>query len=186
MRLIPRLLELQHAHGYLTEDLMRQVAREANVPLYRIQGLVSFYPHFRTSPPPKTEIAVCRDMACWLKDPLAAARVREHHAGSADVQVRECSCLGRCDTAPAVMINDVPQLPLPAARRRTWKCDPYSTEDDRYGLLRRALEQPRDELITAIKNSGLKGMGGAGFATGTKWELVRNETRTPKYVICNA
>lgn len=196
MRLIPRLLELQHAHGYLTEDLMRQVAREANVPLYRIQGLISFYPHFRTSAPAKTEIAVCRDMACWLKDPNAAAHVREHHHGNADVQVRECSCLGRCDTAPAVLINDVPNridaalggkaAPIPLPGQRTWKCDPYSTEGDRYGLLRRALSVPREELIAAIKNSGLKGMGGAGFATGTKWEMVRNETRTPKYVICNA
>src|SRR5207237_1365208 len=41
-------------------------------------------------------------------------------------------------------------------------------------------------VIAALKESGLRGMGGAGFPTGTKWELVRKETRTPKYVICNA
>src|SRR5262249_46520503 len=41
-------------------------------------------------------------------------------------------------------------------------------------------------VIAALKDSGLRGMGGAGFPTGTKWELVRKEPRTPKYVICNA
>jgi NADH:ubiquinone oxidoreductase subunit F (NADH-binding) len=41
-------------------------------------------------------------------------------------------------------------------------------------------------MIERIKKSGLKGMGGAGFPTGLKWELVRKEQATPKYVICNA
>src|SRR5262249_48156151 len=41
-------------------------------------------------------------------------------------------------------------------------------------------------ILAALKESGLRGMGGAGFPTGAKWELVRNQQRTPKYVICNA
>jgi NADH:ubiquinone oxidoreductase subunit F (NADH-binding) len=209
MRLIPRLLELQEAHGHLTDDLMLQVAQEANVPLYRIQGLVSFYPHFRTQAPQKTEIAVCRDMACWLKEPLATSRVREHHAGNPDVHVRECSCLGRCDRAPATLVNEVPMTidaacgvpgaaeirsENPSYRGITlsyrWRCDPYPAEPERYGVLREALKIPRgafsDRVVSALKDSGLRGMGGAGFPTGTKWELVRKEARTPKYVICNA
>src|SRR5215470_18369987 len=108
MRLITRLLHLQESHGYLTDELMRQTAREAKVPLYRVQGLVSFYPHFRTTPPPKKSIAVCRDMACWLADPDAPARVRAEHANDPDVEVREVSCLGRCDIAPAALVNDEP------------------------------------------------------------------------------
>jgi predicted methyltransferase MtxX (methanogen marker protein 4) len=41
-------------------------------------------------------------------------------------------------------------------------------------------------LIDRITESGLRGMGGAGFPTGRKWELVRKEPATPKYVVCNA
>src|SRR5258707_587606 len=105
MRLIPRLLQLQESHGYLTDELLRQAAREAKVPLYRVQGLVSFYPHFRTTPPPKTSIAVCRDMACWLADRDAPARVRTENP---DAEVREVSCLGRCDMAPAALLDEEP------------------------------------------------------------------------------
>ncbi|QAA76864.1 MAG: HoxF-like protein [Candidatus Bipolaricaulis sibiricus] len=42
------------------------------------------------------------------------------------------------------------------------------------------------EVIAAIRESGLRGRGGAGFPTGTKWELVRAAAGTPKYVVCNA
>jgi NADH:ubiquinone oxidoreductase subunit F (NADH-binding) len=41
-------------------------------------------------------------------------------------------------------------------------------------------------LIADLEKSGLCGMGGAGFPTGLKWKLVRSETATPKYVVCNA
>jgi NADH-quinone oxidoreductase subunit F len=42
------------------------------------------------------------------------------------------------------------------------------------------------QVIAEVKASGLRGRGGAGFSTGTKWEFVAKETRTPKYLICNA
>ncbi len=43
----------------------------------------------------------------------------------------------------------------------------------------------REEVINSIKESGLRGRGGAGFPTGTKWQLVANEVADKKYVICN-
>jgi NADP-reducing hydrogenase subunit HndC len=43
-----------------------------------------------------------------------------------------------------------------------------------------------DEVITIMKDSNLRGRGGAGFATGIKWEFCRRSRATPKYVICNA
>ena len=42
------------------------------------------------------------------------------------------------------------------------------------------------EVISQLKESGLTGRGGAGFPTGIKWEAVRNESRGPKYIVCNA
>ena len=55
-------------------------------------------------------------------------------------------------------------------------------------MLRAALagELSTDQVITALQDSGLRGMGGAGFPTGRKWDLVAAQPATPKYVICNA
>ena len=64
--------------------------------------------------------------------------------------------------------------------RRTRANDPYAPGEERYRVLRRALagELDPDDIIEALKDSGLRGMGGAGFPTGTKWELVAASRRT--------
>ena len=43
------------------------LSREVHRPLYEIEGLISFYPHFRTDPPVKAELRVCHDLSCWLR-----------------------------------------------------------------------------------------------------------------------
>ena len=202
MRLIGLLTEAQVERGFLSPDTLRSLAKRANVPLHRLQQLVSFYPHFRTSTPPRIELAICRDMSCYLAGSEACSRTL-HELHRDGVAVHEVSCIGRCDRAPVGLLNhepislanidrvkervnraeEAPRFELPPARR--WRCDPYG--EDQYGAIRTLLVQhDRDRAIAAIKESGLRGMGGAGFPTGTKWELVRNQTRSPKYVICNA
>ncbi len=58
---------------------------------------------------------------------------------------------------------------------------------DGYRALGRALtEMTPDDVIGVMKESGLRGRGGAGFLTGLKWEFCRKSQATPKYVICNA
>jgi len=55
-----------------------------------------------------------------------------------------------------------------------------------YAGLEAALRQPPPEIIAAIRESGLRGRGGAGFLTGEKWEICRKSPGRPKYLICNA
>ncbi len=55
-----------------------------------------------------------------------------------------------------------------------------------YKALNKALLQSPEDIIEEIKKSGLRGLGGAGFPTGRKWELCRNAKGDIKYVICNA
>jgi NADH:ubiquinone oxidoreductase subunit F (NADH-binding) len=64
--------------------------------------------------------------------------------------------------------------------------DPYKGSGE-YTVVRRLVET-RDFLgiIAALKAAGLRGMGGAGFPTSSKWEIVRNAHVTPKWVVCNA
>jgi NADH:ubiquinone oxidoreductase subunit F (NADH-binding) len=211
MGLIQRLTQLQERDGCLTQEALRELSRADNVPLHRLQELISFYPHFRTSPHSRVELAICRDMSCWLSGGSETCRQLREMASKDNipgVDIREVSCLGRCDMSLAGTINEVP-VPLsnlkslrqwmlepgtsPQQRPQgdnAWRVDPYRSPDERYGLLRELLSRDRDaaaaEILAVLKESGLRGMGGAGFPTASKWEMVRSQARTPKYVICNA
>jgi NADH:ubiquinone oxidoreductase subunit F (NADH-binding) len=175
--LIPKLNAIQREHGWLPREELVALSRDMRRPLYEIEGLISFYPHFRTEPPAGDEVAVCHDLSCWL-------------AGQAEVQegarVREVSCLGRCDRAPVAVVDEhYPEVKRGSGPRPN---DPYAPGEERYRVLRRTLsgELERDDVVAALKDAELRGMGGAGFPTGTKWELVAKQEATPKYAICNA
>jgi NADH-quinone oxidoreductase subunit F len=55
-----------------------------------------------------------------------------------------------------------------------------------YKGLERALQMEPDAVIEAVKDSGLRGRGGAGFPAGLKWSFIPKETDKPKYLVCNA
>jgi NADH-quinone oxidoreductase subunit F len=55
-----------------------------------------------------------------------------------------------------------------------------------YGSLAAALQMRPEDIIDALKRSGLRGRGGAGFPAGCKWELCYKAAGQPKYIICNA
>jgi formate dehydrogenase/NADH-quinone oxidoreductase subunit F len=82
----------------------------------------------------------------------------------------------------------VPHFDQPLPSR--WMIDPYLTPALRYGAFRKLVGMARAEgeawALAELKSSGVRGMGGAGFPAGTKWALVKQEPRFPKYVICNA
>jgi NADH:ubiquinone oxidoreductase subunit F (NADH-binding)/NADH:ubiquinone oxidoreductase subunit E len=203
MQLIRLLSQTQEQEGYLSEATLRELSRVHRVPLHRLQQIISFYPHFRTTPPPRVELSVCRDMACYLAGSRDCVQKLRTSCGG-EVEIHEVSCLGRCDTPPAMAINGCPisganldsiraaiinPESVPHERTnppRKWKCDPYSKPQERYSTLKKCFESTPENVIETLKQSGLRGMGGAGFPTGTKWELVRKENRFPKFVICNA
>jgi len=183
--LIPDLHAIQREHGWLPREELVRLSRDRRRPLYEIEGLISFYPHFRTVPRPKIEIACCHDLTCWLQGgDERIAEVRAEHADDPDVEVREVSCLGRCDRAPFVT-EEATELRRSDVQRPN---DPYAVDARDYRVLRSALAGELDtgDLIAELKESGLRGMGGAGFPTGTKWELVAKQEAEPKYAICNA
>lgn len=63
--------------------------------------------------------------------------------------------------------------------------DEYLTHDGFVGLRRALKDQPPEQTIDAIERAGLRGRGGAGFPTGQKWRVVRQQPGEVKYVICN-
>ena len=219
--LISALTAIQERVGWLPREELVALARDVHRPLYEIEGLISFYPHFKTAAPERVELRVCHDLSCWLRGgEQRAAALRERYAADAEVDVVEGSCLGRCDIAPACTVNEVPvpmdaadaavaatrdagpsvhangthpngrrgTRPAPASAPERWPNDPYPTAQDRYAVLRSVLSGDLDtaRIIAELNAAGLRGMGGAGFPAGRKWDLVAAQAATPKYVICNA
>jgi NADH:ubiquinone oxidoreductase subunit F (NADH-binding)/NADH:ubiquinone oxidoreductase subunit E len=202
--LIGELTLLQERDGWLSEPGLRALAKRLNVPLHRLESVSTFYTTFRRTPPKRVEVAVCRDLSCAMaRGGEAAERLRAALAGRDDVEIREISCIGRCDRAPAafvghhvvsttepdeaVAIVDGRHVDPEVRPTPNWgEAEVYRDPADRYGALRSALGGDRSALSKTLDVSGLRGMGGAGFPTGKKWSLVAGEPATPKYVICNA
>jgi formate dehydrogenase beta subunit len=205
--LIPKLTAIQREHGWLPREELVKLSRDERRPLYEIEGVISFYPHFRTELPRKVELTVCQDLSCWLHGgEEGLAELRSRYGDDVEVEFHEVSCLGRCDIAPAVAVNERPAPvaeaetlveearsgPLRSAGARRsgerWPNDPYEPEARDYRLLRAVLsgEPAGEKIVAELKESGLRGMGGAGFPTGTKWDLVAKQEARPKYAICNA
>jgi NADH:ubiquinone oxidoreductase subunit F (NADH-binding)/NADH:ubiquinone oxidoreductase subunit E len=106
--LIPRLLELQRNGDYLDDDDLTSAAVEAGVPRYRVEEVISFFPHFRRTPPPRVLVQVCRDMTCHFRGADAIKTEIERAVREtplADVRVEGVSCLGRCDRGPAMCVS---------------------------------------------------------------------------------
>ena len=107
--IVQELHQIQHEHGYLPEDQLRALSERIRQPLHRLHEVASFFPHYQLQPPPAAEVKVCCDMACHLAGGESLCRHLEEvgkQARGQQVSVKRVSCLGRCDGAPAVSIND--------------------------------------------------------------------------------
>ncbi|MGD0427847.1 MAG: NAD(P)H-dependent oxidoreductase subunit E [Candidatus Acidiferrales bacterium] len=205
------LREIQRQFGYLPADQLKALAKKIDVPLHRLHGVASFYPHFHLTPPPKADVRVCQDMSCHLRGArVLRAGLEETFRQSADTDAKigGVSCLGRCNQAPAVAINERIYTGLSQAEitamvgdvlaggalpeisqvHRSVRCasDPYG-EGEHYQTIERLIKS-RDWAATfeTLKASGLRGLGGAGFPTESKWQLVRQAAGPEKFIVCNA
>jgi NADH:ubiquinone oxidoreductase subunit F (NADH-binding) len=206
MRLLRAMMALQEVHGAVTDEALHALSEAEGVPLYRLQGLRSFYPVFRDKPGAPVQVHVCRDVVCRMKGGADhCQRVREALADRPEVEVTEVSCLGLCDQAPAAAINEHPVQGPPSAIREfalgadelpkaaasavdhRWLTDPYEAAEQRYGTLRNLLQAGKaEDVIQALKDAHLRGLGGAAFPTGMKWDFTRRAAGEVKYVVCNA
>ena len=103
LQILPALRRIQETYGYLKRQELVRFAKDADIPLHRLQEVASFFPHFHLEPAPVLTLKVCRDMACHLAGaPQLTEELRA--AAGEGVSVEGVSCLGRCDRAPAVCV----------------------------------------------------------------------------------
>jgi formate dehydrogenase/bidirectional [NiFe] hydrogenase diaphorase subunit len=106
--MIQALRDIQQRYGYLPAEELELVALRFSQPLYRVQEVASFFPHFRLTPPAAVSVHVCQSMTCHLRgaaDVLAAKEYIEVTNRENISAVEGVSCLGRCDRAPVVCIS---------------------------------------------------------------------------------
>jgi len=205
------LRAIQLRFGYLPKAELQALSERTQTPLYQLHSVASFYPHFHLTPPAKAEVRICDDMSCHLNGSCELrAELLRRFAGlpPSDVQLKDVSCLGRCDQALAAAVNDEiyvnvnadkvedlarrairgdhPRAEHPHEPRVACASDPYG-DGERYGVLRQLVASRNyDGVLATLKESELRGMGGAGFPTSLKWDLVRKQPDPVKYVVCNA
>ena len=107
--LLPILHDIQDALGYIPPDSVAQIASALNLSRAEVHGVITFYHHFRTTPPARHTIQICCAEACQS---MGAERLVEHAeqrlAGrkQGEISLQPVYCLGLCATSPAVMIGE--------------------------------------------------------------------------------
>jgi len=179
-RLLDNLGRIRREVGPITPELSDSLADHMNIRRGEVHEVVSFYSFLQV---PIDAVRVCTGPIC---DCYGARELLESTPGAIEV-----ACLGHCDLAPVLTRGDeiVPEVthstndgPAIGLGQRDETLADY--------VARGGLELLRDlpsqvDIVAQLKASGLTGLGGAGFPTGTKWEAVAREPG-PRYVVVNA
>jgi NADH-quinone oxidoreductase subunit F len=243
---------VQEQQGYITGNAARHVAEVIGITSADVEDVVSYYVMFFRNPVGTYVLQVCNTLSCAV---AGSERVIEEleqklgiKAGETDptgmFTIQPFECLGACDRAPVMMVNNdhwhelltPDQTPAIVDGLRTngvkalngchlaiegrpeseWKgksttpvrskvapdyepvltryvfephaytLDHYLQNQRGYEGLRKAVTMTPEQVIEAVKASGLRGRGGAGFPTGLKWQFVDKKSPNPKYIVCNA
>ena len=109
--LLPILHDVQDTLGWIPESVVPQIAAALQRSRAEVHGVISFYTHFRTAPPARTHLEVCRAescQACGGNALYAHAQARVATADTTEVSLSPVYCLGLCAQSPAIMINGQP------------------------------------------------------------------------------
>ena len=106
--LLPILHDIQDALGYIPPDAVAQIANALNLSRAEVHGVITFYHHFRATPPARHTIQICCAEACQS---MGSERLVQHaekklaHREQSEYELHPVYCLGLCATSPAMMID---------------------------------------------------------------------------------
>jgi NADH:ubiquinone oxidoreductase subunit F (NADH-binding)/NADH:ubiquinone oxidoreductase subunit E len=190
--LIEHLHLIQDSYGYISAPHLAALAAEMKLAQAEAYEVATFYAHFDVvkdgPPPPPVTVRVCDSLSCAMAG--AEKLLAELPAVLPGVRVLRAPCMGACDRAPVAAVGHVQTFTaspekLAAAVAKAEHAHPCEPEQDfamyraagGYALLEACVagRHGRDDIIKAVSDAGLRGLGGAGFPTGRKWSLVRAE-----------
>ncbi|ANK82446.1 MAG: NADH-quinone oxidoreductase subunit F [Rhizobiales bacterium NRL2] len=202
--LIEHLHLIQDAFGHLSAAHLRALAEEMKLAQAEVYEVATFYAHFDVvkegeTPPPPLTIRVCDSLSCELAGAQGLMRALADDFPADRVRVVRAPCMGRCDTAPALEIghNHIDAATPVKVKAAITANDVYPHIPDYQNLaaytarggyveltdLRGGARSP-DEVQQTVLESGLRGLGGAGFPSGRKWSFVRGY-EGPRYLAVN-
>ena len=202
--LIEYLHLLQDEFGHLSAAHMTALASELRLAQTEVYEVATFYHHFDVvkegeDAPPALTVRVCDSITCEMKGSAALTEKLKSVVGP-DVRVIHAPCVGACDKAPVAVVKqhqifnadadsvkdaiDGKDLAQPVPDYKDFAA--YQAEGG-YEILSDCLsdKRDRDQIIETIEQSGLRGLGGAGFPTATKWGFMKNAPK-PRLVAINA
>ncbi len=202
--LIEHLHLLQDEYHCLHARHLAALAQEMRLALVEVYEVASFYAHFdivmddEPAPPPLT-VRVCDSLTCEMMGAQKLLRELPGALGQG-VRVVRAPCMGGCHNAPVAAIGhalhehaSVESVAKTVANSEPHPRLPPFIDFDRYRaeggyrLLADCLDgkRPVEDIIKALEDSNLRGLGGAGFPTGRKWRFVRAEP-APRLMAINA
>ena len=201
--LIEFLHLIQDAYGYISAVHMRALAEEMRLSQAEIYEVATFYAHFDVvkedeTPPPALTVRVCDSLSCELAGAADLQKALETGLDPSQVRVVRAPCMGRCDMAPVLELGHfhidhaTPEKVLAAIGAGHTHADipdyeglvAYQNLGGYAHLLALRAEGDWEAVQAQIKESGLRGLGGAGFPSGTKWGFVRGN-EGPRYLAVN-
>lgn len=106
--LLPVLHEVMAEFGYVDAADVPVIADVLNLSAAEVHGVLSFYHDFRTSPPPRHQVGICRGEACQAvgaEQLYAAAQARAAEGALGDASVHQVFCLGNCALGPSGTVD---------------------------------------------------------------------------------
>ena len=202
-QLIEHLHRLQDRYKHLSTRHLAALAREMGLTQAEVYEVASFYHHFdivkegETAPPALT-VRVCDSLSCEMAGAQELLARLPKLLGK-EVRVIAAPCIGRCEQAPAVAVGQHPVanatcesvLAKVSAGEVTHSpagfidLAAYQAQGG-YRLLKQciAAEIDVEAVVKTMEDSGLRGLGGAGFPAGRKWRIVRGEA-APRLMAVN-
>ncbi len=201
--LIEHLHLINDAYRCLHERHLVALAKEMKIPMAEVFEVATFYHHFEVlrdnEAVPGITVRVCDGLSCEL---AGAQQLIEHlpqWLGRNGVRVITAPCVGRCEQAPVAVVHQnalghatpesvaqaIANQQTQAGKTAHVDLEAYVAEGG-YSLLADVHSGKADKelLLKAMEDSGLRGLGGAGFPAGRKWRIVREQS-APRLMAVN-
>jgi formate dehydrogenase beta subunit len=192
--LIEHLHKIQDKYKHLSSGHLAALAQEMKLSQTEVYEVASFYHHFDIvkegeDAPVALTVRVCDGLSCEMAGARELLAKLPALLGR-EVRVIAAPCIGRCEQAPAAVVyqNPIPNATcdavVAAVKAGATAHQPEKFTDlaayqsaGGYGLLATCTSGKLDveSVLKTMENSGLRGLGGAGFPSGRKWRIVRAE-----------